>query len=127
VALVARSAPRTLDDYVAAGRALQRFWLTATSLGLQFQPGYTPLVFSRYAREGVRFTGRVAALRRAARVKEALDRLLGADAARTVFMGRIGSGPPAAARSLRLPLEQLLVAPDAAEAPAHSTVSSSSA
>ena len=30
---------------------MQRFWLTATSLGLQFQPEYTPLVFARYARE----------------------------------------------------------------------------
>jgi nitroreductase len=47
VVLVADRAPQTLDDYVAAGRALQRFWLTATSLGLQFQPEYTPLIFAR--------------------------------------------------------------------------------
>jgi nitroreductase len=129
VTLVAQSAPRTLDDYVAAGRALQRLWLTATALGLQFQPEYTPLVFARYAREGVRFTGRAAALRRASRVRSALDRLLGADMApRAVFMGRIGIGPPASARSLRLPLDRLLVEPRAGDhTSAESTVSSSSA
>jgi hypothetical protein len=43
------AAPR--DDYVAAGRAMQRFWLTATQLGLQLQPELTPLIFSRYVRE----------------------------------------------------------------------------
>jgi nitroreductase len=108
-AIVAPGAPRTLDDYVAAGRALQRFWLTATSLGLQFQPEYTPLVFARYAREGVRFSMRERALRRARGIAARLDRLLGADVApRVVFLGRIGEGRPAQARSLRLPLERLL-------------------
>src|SRR5439155_11675854 len=42
---IAQRVPQNLDDYVEAGRALQRFWLTATSLGLQFQPQYTPLAF----------------------------------------------------------------------------------
>jgi len=109
VAIVADEAPRSIDDYIAAGRALQRFWLTATSLSLQFQPGYTPLVFARYAREGVRFTTRERALRQAHHVGRALDRLLGADVApRTVFMGRVGEGKAARARSVRLPLERLL-------------------
>lgn len=109
VALVAREPPKTIDDYVAAGRAVQRFWLTATSLGLQFQPGYTPLVFARYVREGVRFTTREPALRAARRIVHSLDRLLGADIApRAVFMGRIGAGAAARSRSVRLPLEQLL-------------------
>ena len=107
--LVAQRAPATLEDYVAAGRALQRFWLTATSLGLQFQPQYTPLVFARYAREGVRFAASDRAMQQAQAIRTALDRLLGADVApRAVFMGRIGAGKPADARSVRLPLEQLL-------------------
>ena len=38
------------SDYVAAGRATQRFWLTATRLGFQVQPLYTPLVFSPSSR-----------------------------------------------------------------------------
>ena len=107
--LVAERAPTTADDYIAAGRALQRFWLTATSLGLQFQPQYTPLVFARYAREGVRFTTSARAMKRAAQIRVAVDELLGLDvAARAMFLGRIGAGKPAEARSIRLPLERLM-------------------
>jgi hypothetical protein len=107
--LVAERIPATVDDYIAVGRALQRFWLTATSLTLQFQPEYTPLIFARYAREGRHFTAIAPAIERAQATREALERLLGADVAdRAVFMGRIGAGHPAQARSLRLPLEQLL-------------------
>jgi nitroreductase len=111
--LVARGAPRSVEDYLAAGRALQRFWLTATSLGLQFQPEYTPLIFARYAREGVRFTTSAHALGQSQTIRAALDRLLGDDVApRAVFMGRIGAGKPARARSVRLPLERLMLQAD---------------
>ncbi len=111
--LVAQRAPTTVDDYIAVGRALQRFWLTATSLGLQFQPEYTPLIFARYAREGRHFTAVAPAVRRAQSIRKALERLLGVDVAeRAVFMGRIGAGHPAQARSLRLSLEHLLVSGD---------------
>ena len=107
--LVAQRPASVLEDYVAAGRALQRFWLTATSLGLQFQPEYTPLVFARYAREAVRFAASDRAIQQAQAIRTALDRLLGLDVApRAVFMGRIGAGEPADARSVRLPLERLL-------------------
>jgi hypothetical protein len=107
--LVAAHVPATVDDYIAAGRALQRFWLTATSLGLQFQPEYTPLIFARYSRQGRNFTAVAPAIERAQSTRKALERLLGVDVAeRAVFMGRIGAGHPAQARSLRLPLERLL-------------------
>jgi hypothetical protein len=107
--LVAQRAPTTADDYIAAGRALQRFWLTVTSLGLQFQPEYTPLVFARYARESVRFAASDRAMQQAQMIRATLDQLLGPDVApRAVFMGRIGAGRPADARSMRLPLERLL-------------------
>ena len=111
---VAPRPPGTLDDYVAAGRAVQRFWLTATRLGLQFQPQYTPLVFARYAREGRRFSASPQAPAQAAAILAGLERLLGAEVARrAVFMGRIGAGRPARSRSLRLPLERLLATPRA--------------
>jgi hypothetical protein len=116
-ALIAQQPPRTVDDYVAAGRAVQRLWLTAARLGLQFQPEYTPLIFARYARTGVRFSRASFASSAADDIAQRLDRLLGADAAaRAVFMGRLGSGPPAEARSLRLPLDALLVSPGASAA-----------
>ena len=55
-ALVARRPPEDIDDYVHAGEAVQRFWLTATTLGLQLQPQYTPLAFAEYVRRRVEFT-----------------------------------------------------------------------
>jgi hypothetical protein len=107
-ALVAPKPPTEIDDYVAAGAAIQRFWLTATRLKLQLQPQYTPLVFAAYARAGTRFTQVASALVRAGTVAATLDRLLGVPTARaTFFLGRIGDGAPPVARSLRLPLERL--------------------
>jgi len=109
VLLLAQSEPRGIDDYVAAGTAVQRFWLTATQLGLQHQPEMTPLIFSRYIREVIRFTRNKRAVRIAARVSRRLGGIVGSGALRrAVWMGRIGAGQPAEARSLRLPLERLL-------------------
>lgn len=110
--ILATHAPTNSDDYVDAGRVLQRFWLTAASLGLQFQPEYTPLVFARYAREAITFAAEVRAQQIAHAVRAALEHLLGPNVApRALFMGRIGAGPPANARSTRLPLERLLLSP----------------
>jgi hypothetical protein len=107
-AIVARQAPHSIDDYVAAGRAVQRFWLTATQLGLQLQPEMTPLIFSRYVREGTAFTR----LPGAAETVGKLDRRLAGilqdvPIDRVAFFGRIGNGKVATSRSLRLPLARL--------------------
>jgi hypothetical protein len=107
-ALLAHKAPESIDDYVAAGRAVQRFWLTATSLELQLQPELTPLIFSRYVREGRTFSRQPQAMDSASRLAERLSLLLNVDSAeRAVFLGRIGNGPAATSRSLRLPVERL--------------------
>ena len=108
-AIITQQALETIDDYVAAGRALQRFWLTATSLGLQLQPEMTPVIFSRYVREGRAFSRQPGAMGVAARLAQRMSRVLPNESlARTVFLGRIGNGRPAACRSLRLPLQRLL-------------------
>ena len=100
--------PASIDDWIEAGRALQRFWLTATSLGLQLQPEFAPLVFSEYARRGQRFSRLPSAWRQAATLRERFESVVGPDTlARAVFMGRVGHGPPATARSVRLPLDRL--------------------
>ena len=107
-AIQARKAPETLDDYVAAGRAVQRFWLTATSLGLQLQPEMTPLIFSRYAREGIEFSRMPGATETAARLARRLAGILqDVPASQVAFLGRIGSGKVPTSRSLRLPVERL--------------------
>lgn len=105
--ILAPKVPAAIDDYVAAGRAVQRFWLTATCLGLQLQPEMTPLIFSRYARTGVEFSVAPRARDAAANIRAQLQAVLGPHTENAVFMGRIGSGPAAPARSLRLPLSRL--------------------
>ncbi|WP_324780032.1 nitroreductase family protein [Thiobacillus sedimenti] len=108
-AIRARTAPKTVDDYVAAGRAVQRFWLTATNLGLQLQPELTPLIFSRYVREGVAFSGMPGARETAERLNRRLGGILqGVPLDQVAFLGRIGRGRPATSRSLRLPVERLM-------------------
>lgn len=100
-----------IDDYVAAGRAMQRFWLTLTGLGLVMQPEMTPLIFGRYAREGLVFSETEGMQEQAQRLSLRLGALVGENESRlAVFMGRIGAGTAAASRSTRRPLEELLVA-----------------
>ncbi len=109
--IVARQAPQSIDDYLQGGRAMQRFWLTATRLGLQLQPEMTPLIFASYVREGVAFTRHQQSLDKARTLSQQLQQLLGREASEcAVFMGRVGFGPSPAARSIRLPLQDLLVA-----------------
>lgn len=110
--LVAPAPPADAEDYLAAGRALQRFWLTATRLGLQLQPEMTPLIFAEYVRNDLRFTTHEPGWLSAKRVSAQLTQLLGPETcARAMFMGRIGAGPAPQARSIRLPLEELLIKP----------------
>ena len=107
-AIQARNAPETLDDYVAAGRAVQRFWLTATSLGLQLQPEMTPLIFNRYVRGGIEFSHMPGATETAVRLGGRLAGILQCvPASQVAFLGRIGSGKAPTSRSLRLPVERL--------------------
>lgn len=108
--IVSRAGPlRSFEDYLAGGRAAQRFWLTAASLGLQLQPEITPLVFARYVREERRFSDNPASLALAPRIKQRLDSCLGEGVAqRAAFMGRVGLGPSPLARSGRLELAELM-------------------
>lgn len=109
VALIAKQPLTNVDDHVASGRAVQRFWLQATQLGLQHQPAATPLVFARYLREGQQFT---ASAREQAVSRQLVDRLaqmLDRPLSQAAWLGRIGLGQPAQARSVRQPLQALLI------------------
>ncbi|MFJ3054469.1 ThiF family adenylyltransferase [Herbaspirillum sp. NPDC087042] len=114
----AKRAPQGIDDYVEAGCALQRFWLTLTRLGLFMQPEMTPLIFSKYVREGRSFTSVPALHERARRLAQEAAPLIFTDQFFPVYMGRLGAGPAPTARSERLPVEQLLYRPDTGASPA---------
>ena len=83
---------------------VQRFWLEATRLGLQFQPEMTPLIFSRYASQDLPFSESAPARARAGEVWDTLrEAFLGGmdDTSRLVYMGRLGSGVAPRSRSVR--------------------------
>jgi hypothetical protein len=108
-ALLAPKPLQEIDDYLAAGRAMQRFWLTATGLGLYIQPEMTPVIFTRYHRNGLRFTGTALANTWVENLNRRLQALLaGQHPESLLFMGRIGAGPAPRARSTRRPLDQLV-------------------
>ena len=101
---------RTVDDFLGAGRAMQRFWLTAASLGLFIQPEMTPVIFTRYHRHGHRFTSNLAAQGLVERLNGTLVAMLPRhDVDTAYFMGRIGTGPSPSARSTRRPVISLMV------------------
>ncbi len=109
--LLCERPPRTIDDYVASGRQVQRLWLTATRLGLQHQPEITPLVFARYVRERVPFTASPQALALATRLQARAESVIGADLARAAWIGRLGHAARASSRSERRALRELLDPP----------------
>lgn len=106
--ICAKTPAMTPDEYVAAGRVTQRFWLTATLLGLQLQPEVTPLIFARYARNRLPFSESPDSMLHAEHIAARLTALLGREnTEHAVFMGRVGEGPAAKARSTRLDLADL--------------------
>jgi sulfur-carrier protein adenylyltransferase/sulfurtransferase len=111
--IIADKPLKTIEDYLAGGRATQRFWLEATRQGLQFQPEMTPVIFSRYIAQSLRFTTVTKEQELAAKLAGELTTILGEDAGalQRVYMGRVGFGPAPDSRSIRPPLKKLLVGP----------------
>ncbi len=113
--LLAKSKPQTILDHVIAGEAMQRLWLTATSLGLVHQPSITPLAFARYGADTKDFSVHPKAMHWARAVRRRMSALLGGDSVldRAVWFGRIGEARPShhqnECRSLRRPLDDLLI------------------
>jgi hypothetical protein len=97
-----------LVQTLQAGQAVQRFWLTATKLGLVMQPCVAILAFWSYAAAGQEFTVLRKAQSLAGRLAWAAEATLGRNDD-VVFMGRIGwPRGRSDSRSTRLPLSRLL-------------------
>lgn len=99
-----------LDEHMQAGRALQRFWLTAAKLGLGFQPEQTPVIFSSYLKHRVEFSTNAVAISNAAKMDAQLVAMLPTHVYQNkVFFGRLGRSTLPESRSIRLDLDKLLV------------------
>lgn len=88
----------TGDDWLAAGRAMERLWLSATALGLDLQPHCTIAVFDWILKdrgETVFDAGERAVIQRGLELyREAFPALGGDSGGETgVFLFRIGQGP----------------------------------
>jgi len=108
-----------------AGQAMQRFWLTATRLGLAMQPAYATLIFAQYGADRTEFTTDPALLRRAQELAKGFEATLNLVPGDVLFLGRIGEPVPGRdrGRSVRRSLEQLttrytVTPPDGAPEPA---------
>jgi nitroreductase len=107
---LAENGPARIEQLLKLGQSLQRFWLTATELGLAMQPSLAPLAFLNHIQSGVTFTSKAHLQRKGARRARRAAALLPQGGARTVFLGRIGEpGSPLPARSIRLPFEALIL------------------
>ena len=99
------------EEYLLeTGMALQRFWLTATDLGLAMQPGLAPLAFAHWGRSGAAFTTDAKMRRAAAALAQKADQVLAGGGEGTLFAGRIGQVLPHNhfCRSTRLSFDQLI-------------------
>jgi len=104
-----RRPPRQLLDFVEAGMAVQRLWLTASTLNLLLQPEMTPVIFGWFVRSARSISARPGLDRRAAELTERIAALVGeGEGSRIVFMGRIGEGRQPWSRSTRLQVERLM-------------------
>jgi sulfur-carrier protein adenylyltransferase/sulfurtransferase len=100
----------TPAELLVIGGSLQRFWLTATKLGLAVQPMLAGLAFAHYGEHQIQFSAELKLAGQAERLATRFRRLLGTSAD-VVFIGRIGEPFPKLPthRSTRRPLSELML------------------
>ena len=104
-----KSVPESLEDWVELGRAMQRFWLTATQQGLHLQPEMTPVIFRWYVRSGERFSEESRLFNCALKLAGDFELLAGATSDDSFgFFCRIGNSPVPVSRSTRREMEELI-------------------
>lgn len=98
-----------LIDHLAAGMALQRLWLTASSLGLYLQPEMTPVIFRWYVQADRRISENSEINAGAIKLARQIEQLTSAQPdTGFAFFCRVGHSKIPYARSLRKKLSELL-------------------
>jgi sulfur-carrier protein adenylyltransferase/sulfurtransferase len=97
-------------ELIEMGRCIQRFWLTATRLGLAMQPILATIAFAEYAKRRIEFSSERGLLVRAESLAKSFRHAFGVTAEEVVFVGRIGEPYRRLPthRSSRRPLEELM-------------------
>jgi len=110
ICVIAKQPPAGVVDYVRAGVAMQRLWLTAQALGLHMQPEMTPVIFNWYAAAGRSLSNRPGIDDRVRILSGRLADLLGRErAGGLVLMCRVGVSSSPRSRSTRRELADLMV------------------
>jgi hypothetical protein len=105
--------PQTLMDFVAAGCAMQRVWLTCAAQGLFLQPEITPIIFNWYAATKKSVSHLEAVNQAVLKLATHFNLLFGSvQLGHPVFLCRIGISSEPFSRSTRLPLKSLMLTPD---------------
>lgn len=99
----------TTESFLCGGRAFQRLWLAATSLGLAVHPTASLPVFLAYARQGAKSQLLESHQRMAQQMSRQFDYFMPNLSGRSVQMVfRLGHGEPPDVRSLRRPVKDVL-------------------
>lgn len=108
--IVSRRGLNTLNDWVALGQAMQRFWLEASRQGLYLQPEMTPLIFGWYSSSARKFSANVKVESLSATLTLDLMRVVGSrDVKKLGFFCRLGVSEAPVSRSIRHDLTGLLI------------------
>ena len=102
----------TAQDYIRAGSAIQRFWLTASSHGLSLQPSFSPIIFEKYVKQKHEFSVSKSSVSAAKRMAKFMSRISRHPLGNQVFQGRLGysnRNENVTGRSVRIPLDALLM------------------
>ena len=92
-----------------AGASIQRFWLTATQLGLSLQPALATVIFASLGASGSGFTEQQDLRIKAGQLADRFQTAVQVAPADCIFLGRIGQPAfaPVSSRSVRRPLSEL--------------------
>jgi len=102
--------PAEAEELMVMGRSIQRFWLTATRLGLTMQPVLATLAFAHYGERQIQFSKEPGLTRRAESLARSFRQTLGVSPEEVIFIARIGEPYPRLPthRSCRQPLAELM-------------------